>query len=784
MSALEIGQTISHYKILEKIGEGGMGVVYKAQDIKLNRLVSLKFLSQQLTSDDEAVKRFINEAQTASSLDHANICTIYEIDQTEGGQWFIAMAFYEGETLRQKMRRGLLSIDDAIDIAIQTGHGLTRAHEAGIIHRDIKPENLIVTKRGEVKIIDFGIAKLVGQRGLTQTRTTVGTVAYMSPEQTQAEEVDHRTDIWSLGITLYEMLTGKLPFQGDYEAAVIYSILNEPVPELRSYRSDLSPNLQLILNRALEKNPDERYQSVREMIADLQALSDTDLTSYPQEVKAAKVPEIGYLPDYENDIFVSYAHIDDKPLTPSQKGWITIFHQALEIRLAQLLGSETRIWRDEKMNSKATPFPNVAIMLSIVSPQYVKSTKCIQEVKEFYQIAERGEGLWVHNRARIFKAVKTYVPRESQPEELQSIPEYEFFQFDPVTGRPKEFWPELGTEANRNFWAKLEDIAYDIFQLMETLKKKKTESEQKGGPSFQTTLYLAETTYDLMMHRDKIKRQLQQRGYTILPDRPLPLNVDDLQKQIQTYLERSTLSIHLVGENYGVVPEGETRSLPEIQHELALKRGQEKAFPRLIWLPPYLKVQDKRQQSFIESLKKDPSAQKGAHILQTSLEEFKTFMIDKLSEKPEESKERVAEDHILRIYLQCDQRDLDATSPLETYLFEQGFEIRLPAFEGDELEVFEAHKENLLLCDATIIYYGQATDSWLSTKLADLQKVAGYGRTEPMKVKAVYLAAPLTKFKERFRTREALMIKHFDDFSPKALEPFLGALKNGHGVRR
>jgi serine/threonine protein kinase len=214
-----LGQTISHYQILEKLGGGGMGVVYKAIDTRLNRTVALKFLPPDLTRDQEAIDRFINEAQAASALDHTNICTIHEIGETEEGQMFIVMAYYEGETLQQKRESSKLQVADAIDIVEQAARGLERAHEAGITHRDIKPSNLIITPRGEVKIIDFGLAKLAGQSRLTKSGSTPGTVAYMSPEQVQGKPVDHRTDIWSLGVVLYEMLHARLPFEGEGEAA-------------------------------------------------------------------------------------------------------------------------------------------------------------------------------------------------------------------------------------------------------------------------------------------------------------------------------------------------------------------------------------------------------------------------------------------------------------------------------------------------------------------------------------------------------------------------------------
>jgi len=235
--ALSKGTMVSHYRILEKFGGGGTGVVYKAEDIKLKRPVALKFLLPELTRDPEAKERFIHEAQAASALDHPNICTIYEINETEDEQMFIAMAYYEGETLEQKIEYGPLKLEEAIDIAIQVTEGLQEAHKKGIVHRDIKSANITVVTRGQVKIMDFGLAKLAGQAKLTEAGTTLGTAAYMSPEQTRGGEVDHRTDIWSLGVVLYEMVTGQLPFKGKYEQAVMYSILNEDPEAITALRT-------------------------------------------------------------------------------------------------------------------------------------------------------------------------------------------------------------------------------------------------------------------------------------------------------------------------------------------------------------------------------------------------------------------------------------------------------------------------------------------------------------------------------------------------------------------
>ncbi len=264
-----IGKTVSHYKILEKLGGGGMGVVYKAEDIKLKRPVALKFLPPDLTRDEEAKQRFINEAQAASALDHPNIAVIYEIGETEEGELFIAMAFYDGETLKKKIAAGPQPVDRAIDIAAQVVQGLARAHEAGITHRDIKPANLMVTNRGEVKIVDFGLAKMA-HVDLTKPGSTLGTAAYMSPEQARGEPVDYRTDIWALGVVLYEMLAGQLPFRGEYEAAVAYSILNEEPKMITGLRADVPPELESVVNKCLEKMRENRYQNANELLVDLQ----------------------------------------------------------------------------------------------------------------------------------------------------------------------------------------------------------------------------------------------------------------------------------------------------------------------------------------------------------------------------------------------------------------------------------------------------------------------------------------------------------------------------------
>jgi TolB-like protein len=266
-----IGTTVSHYTILEKLGGGGMGVVYKAQDTRLKRTVALKFLPAAFGLDPDAIARFKNEAEAASSLQHNNICTVHDIDETSDGQLFIVMDFYEGETLKKKIERGPLKIDEAIGLALQVAQGLAKAHEHGIVHRDIKPANIMVTSDGVAKIVDFGLAKLSDRTMLTKTGSALGTVAYMSPEQTKGEVVDSRTDIWSLGVLLYEMITGQRPFKAEYENAVVYSILNSEPEPMTGLRTGLPMELERIVSKCLAKESAERYQHADELLVDLKS---------------------------------------------------------------------------------------------------------------------------------------------------------------------------------------------------------------------------------------------------------------------------------------------------------------------------------------------------------------------------------------------------------------------------------------------------------------------------------------------------------------------------------
>ncbi len=299
-----IGQTISHYKITEKLGEGEMGVVYKAEDTRLRRAVALKFLSLQELGNEEEKQRFLREAQAVALLDHPNIAAVYDIGDSDG-RTFIAMAFVDGPTLAERIKERPLKLDEALDIAVQICEGLQEAHENGVTHRDIKPANIMLTRKGRVKITDFGLAHLAGRSKLTKSGTTLGTPAYMSPEQALGEATDRRGDIWGVGVVLYEMIAGKPPFDHEHEQAIVYSVINEAQEPLTARRTGLPTELDRTVGKALAKKPEERYQHVADMRVDLRALQknlssakSTSLKTEPAGPATSTQPTPGPLAKY------------------------------------------------------------------------------------------------------------------------------------------------------------------------------------------------------------------------------------------------------------------------------------------------------------------------------------------------------------------------------------------------------------------------------------------------------------------------------------------------------
>jgi len=494
--------------------------------------------------------------------------------------------------------------------------------------------------------------------------------------------------------------------------------------------------------------------------------------------------------NFQGHAFISYAHLDNVELIEGHKGWVANLHRALEIRVAQLLGKPLDIWRDPKLDGNDVfgetliqRLHRVASLISVVSPRYVKSEWARRELAEFCKAAEEQGGIRFGNKARIFKVLKTPVPLELHPPELRPVLGYQFFDVDPETGRVRELNEVFGPDAQRDFWMRLDDLAHDICCLLEMVEASDSAVVPKVDAG--RAVFLAETTSDLREQREVIKRDLQQHGYTVFPISALPHIDSEVKQAVRAELAQAQMSIHLIGRNFSLVPEGGTQSLVEIQNELAIERGSEGNFSRLLWIPPSLQVADDRQRKVIEQLRMDSRLKEGADLLETFLEDLRTVVQERLREaekpipaptQPEPISSFAGNKHV-RLYLIYDQRDAAITSAWEAFLFEQGLEILRPVFEGDEAEIREYHEENLRSCDAVLIFFGTGNECWLRRKLRELQKSPGYGRSKPIPTVAISLVPPRTSDKERFRTHEALMIPQWEGFSPEPLQPLISRLK-------
>ena len=508
---------------------------------------------------------------------------------------------------------------------------------------------------------------------------------------------------------------------------------------------------------------------------------------------------------FDGDAFISYAHLDDVELVEGRKGWVANLHRALEVRVGQLLGKPPHIWRDPKLSGNdlfadtlIDRLKRVAVLVTVVSPRYLKSEWTLRELDEFWRAAEEQGGIHVSNKARVFKVLKTPVPLDRTPPGLRALIGYEFFKVEPETGKVRELDEVFGPDAQRDFWLRLDDLAHDIVGLLEALERPApsegaVEESSGAAPAAPAparagqTVYLAETTSDLRDEREALKRDLRQQGYAVLPDRAMPYVADEAKAVIRDDLRRCRMSIHLVGRNYGVVPEGSTSSLIEIQHELATERAAEGGFSRLIWIPDGQHVDDERQQRAIAQLRLDPRIRDHADLLETFFEDLRTTMQDwlKKAEAPAERPAAPASTGAAappQIYLVADPRDAELIAPWADRLFEEGLEVVRPVFEGDEAEVREYHEENLATCDGVLVFYGAGNELWLRRKLRELQKAAGYGRTKPQPIVGICLVGARTPEKERFRTHEAFVVPQWEGCAIDPLRPFISQLKAGRSV--
>lgn len=496
---------------------------------------------------------------------------------------------------------------------------------------------------------------------------------------------------------------------------------------------------------------------------------------------------------FEKHAFISYAHIDNKPISDEDEGWISDFHASLESLVSMKLGENVKIWRDNKLKGLdifsdeiVQQFPKTALFISVISPRYINSEWCTKEIKEFYKAATQNLGIRVENKSRILKVIKTPVNREKMPEEIAESLGYEFFKLD-ENGRPKEFNKIFGGEAEQAYLNRVDDLAYDIQEIINMLNLTRdeqiTEEPAKVTPSKKklSTLYVAQTSYDLLESRDQLVRELKDHGYQVLPDTSLSIYADQFKQEVSDSLDKSQLAIHLVGKLYGGIPDGpEEKSAIILQNEIAAEKSQTNNLTRMIWIANSSDIQDERQKAFIQGINENEETQRGADVIEGSLEVFKSTLFDKLRqlENPNQAISPKHESTEKKIFLICDAKDRATTLPLRKFLISKQLEVNIPLFEGDSSSIRKDLEENLKSCDAILLFYGQGDEYWKRSKMSEIKKINSYQREKPLLTTYTYLADPDSIDKiEMIELGMENVINGMGGFTPDLMNEFLKKLE-------
>ena len=489
---------------------------------------------------------------------------------------------------------------------------------------------------------------------------------------------------------------------------------------------------------------------------------------------------------FEKQVFISYAHIDNQPLSENQQGWITRFHTSLSAMLGMRLGRKAEIWRDIKLSGNdifadeiLQQFPKTALLISVLTPRYVESEWCTREVKEFCKTAETTGGMLVDNKSRVIKVVKIPVANEGPlPDVMKLALGYPFYIFDEQQ-TPLELDPAYGEEFTQKYNLKMAKLAFDVAELIKKIDLQSKSGAQAASSTDKPTIYLADCSIDRRDDREAINADLRLHGYTVLAEVQLPTDEMTFLGELATILARCQLSIHIVGNNYGVVPDGPTeRSVVFLENELAIEYSKKLGLKRIIWLPAGTKSDSPRQQEFIDQLLRDPQTQFGADLITGDLEELKAAIHAALKkiETPPPSPPATpqAEPGTKLVYLICDERDRKATIPLRKFLKNQGLETNIPAFEGDAATVRQSNQDLLSTCDAAIVFYGAGDEAWKRSVDAELRKAKGYRTSKRPLVPYTYLAEPATDDKtDLIDLEEPRLINCLYGFNETAITDFI-----------
>ena len=473
---------------------------------------------------------------------------------------------------------------------------------------------------------------------------------------------------------------------------------------------------------------------------------------------------------FEIDVLITFADKDNETAKKGEAGWVSQFKKFLELMLYQVLGEKPNILLKGEYDSvTAATLDNAAVLVTVLSKEFVQSGRCLDTLEGFYKATAASKV------NRVFKVLKSPLINQEHPPRLRDLLGYDMFQLDSETGAMKEYTDFFSQEAEKQYWMKLVDLAYDIHESLLLLRQGETKSEVKNIFK-RKSIYLAETGHDIAVQRNIIKRELLRHGYIVLPQHTLPQNFTDLEKSVKKDLEECSFSIHLIGSSYGEIPEGSDRSVIDIQNQLSAEQSHRKKenkeeFNRLIWIAPNLKNASDKQKSFIDTIRRDVEAQEGAEILQNPLEDFKNIMREELLE----SLERKEPDDFKgkSIYVVHDRMDDQEVKPFKEAIEKSGFRILTPAFEGELLDVRKNHIDNLKNFDGAIIFKGKVNDQWVRMKALDLLKAPGFGRKKPILGKAIVSSSSNTTELETFKSQNMTVISGDQNKRMESLKMFL-----------
>lgn len=480
------------------------------------------------------------------------------------------------------------------------------------------------------------------------------------------------------------------------------------------------------------------------------------------------------VPGFQNDIFISYSHIDNESFGDARGGWVDIFHEVLQNLASFRVGRRVQIWRDKRLAGGQAFSDEIhqqlsasAILVSVLSPGYMQSQWCNRELLAFADEAQRSGSLRFGTLQRAIKVLRVPVDRSKLPPFLDEVLGHPFYRTDSASSRTRDYLLDPGADAERLFRAAVDDVAQDVAELVNRMSVKQQPVAEASGKK----VFLAWSSSDLNEQRDSVRRELEAQRHVVVPSAAPPMSTQELDAAIRAALAEAAVTVHLVGAQYGFVPEGAQRSIIELQTDAVAQAR----CARVFWLAPQVAVDDARQQEFLQRLRQHYANEPGVDFLtERSIEELKTLLNDRLQQKAKVVTPAAAGTARNHVYLMCDQLDREAVKPIENYLFDQRLEVRTPLFEGDAEEIREDHSENLKQCDGLLIFWGKAREAWLRNKLRDITK---YRQAAPPRAASIVLSDLPDATKEGFRTNQASILRQSGAFEPALLQSFLSGLQ-------